>query len=187
MQPAVKPKSPPRRIFVDYKDPNVLHHFGPLVLAQWQIPRVLRQGFAAIGRTSPSPVNGHMLIDTGATATCISEEAARDLGLHPVGLQMGFGAGGEHQNPVFHALLILGICDPKKGTTVLGAEQRVQAIPKLEESFRRMDVRDGNGNPVRLIGLLGRDFLRHTKFTYDGHGNFEVIVRLDTLGAISVS
>lgn len=182
-QPSVIPPRPPRRIFVDYQDPQQLRILGPLIVAVWEIPLALSQALIAVGQPIPQPIVGHMLIDTGASATCMSMDVAAELGLKPVGLVNGYGASGSHKNQVYHALLKIRIVDqsrPDKGHLEIASEQRVQGIPELHRSMDSLKPTT-NGKPIRLVGLLGRDFLRHTRFHYDGDGNFEVIIKTETL------
>jgi len=46
-----------------------------------------------------------MLVDTGATFTCMSLDVARELQLSPADLRGSYGAGGLHENEVFEAFL----------------------------------------------------------------------------------
>ena len=80
--------------------------------------------------------------------------------------QKAFGAGGLHDAPVFFANLEIAISDPQTQLgSVFGWEQEVQAIPNLHECVPNLVL---NGQPVEVVGLLGRDILRHAKINYDG-------------------
>jgi hypothetical protein len=115
----------------------------------------------------PDPVDGAMLVDTGADSTCIAKDVALELGLQAVDVRKGLGAGGEHENTIYAAKLTIQI-DKEKGRrssawVTIGAA----GIPRLREQFEARDVTI-NGEPLRLIGLLGRDLLSFARITYQG-------------------
>lgn len=108
-----------------------------------------------------------MLVDTGATATAIALDAARELGLQQTGIRRSYGVSGLHTSPLFSALLTLTIKDGGATTTLTLVREAI-GVPDLSEPYRAIDARDGQGKQVRLIGLLGRDFLQHVTMTYRG-------------------
>ena len=64
----------------------------------------------------PQPVVGVVLIDTGASNTCISQRVAERLNLKPLRIADGLGAGGTHRNPVYvFVQLQIGFGDAKTG------------------------------------------------------------------------
>lgn len=146
--------------------PEFLAANGPLLVGSWSLPRAVLDALTAAGKPIPSEVNGALLLDTGATGTCISLKAANLLGLHPTRLQDGYGAGGVHKNPVFLANLEIRITDPRTQLgSAFGWEQEVQGIPDLEKCVHGLNLL---GQPMEVVGLLGRDILRHCKIHYDG-------------------
>ena len=150
-----------------YADPAGLMQVGPLVVAQWSLPMSLQLALTNRGRPVPPPVSGHMLVDTGATKTCIAEEVAQALNLKPVNKMTGTGAGGRHVNNGYFAHLTIVIVDPSGKRTVIENEEMIQGIPELSSHSKKLGILHG-GKPVIFVGLLGRDFLRHAKFIYDG-------------------
>ena len=55
---------------------------------------------------------------------------------------------------------------------------QVMGIPELEKS----QYLEFGGQPVKVIGLLGRDFLRHATLFYDGiGGRFQVTINRETI------
>jgi hypothetical protein len=47
-------------------------------------------------------------------------------------------------------------------------------VPDLEKQLSNLEV---GGQPIQLVGLLGRDFLRHTIMTYrGGAASFEIVI-----------
>jgi hypothetical protein len=138
--------------------------------------------FTKLGRPLPPPVRGFMLVDTGATKTNIAEEAALRLGLRPVGQSRGFGASGQHVRNDYEVHLSIRIIDQHGNKTVIESEQLVSGVPDLMKHSEALGLRN-NDRPVAFIGLLGRDFLRHTTFMYSGtRGFFEIRVDLSTMG-----
>ena len=123
-----------------------------------------------------------MLVDTGATATCAAIDVMeKELGLRQTGVMRTRGAGGVHENPLYFARFILKITDKKGHTTSITREAPVMGIPELEGAGT--GIRDGNGDPVKLIGLLGRDFLSTVKLIYDGpNATVNIKVDLEKLG-----
>jgi hypothetical protein len=54
---------------------------GPVVQASVSVAQQIAQPLLQKGLSLPAPISGIALIDTGATTTCIDEEAARQLKL----------------------------------------------------------------------------------------------------------
>jgi hypothetical protein len=152
----------------------MLFRRGPLVTASWQVPDSVANALQASGRVPPDRVSGAMLVDTGATRTCISRKAAEMLGLQPIRLQPGYGSGGATMNPLYVAKFSLDIAQGQ-----FSWEQHAQGIPDLDRYGQGVAVA---GRPMEVIGLLGRDVLSHTKLTYDGiDGTIEIILDLGSL------
>lgn len=164
---APPPKEQAPAGFVHAYGPGVLADYGPLILAYWTVPTVVEDYLRKQGATVPDPVHGALLLDTGATGTCISIKAADALGLQATRMAPGFGSGGDTLNPVFQAKLHIPMANPGGVTRVIMREDEVQGIPKLEEHFKRNPLAY-SGAQIELIGLLGRDVLAATRFTYDG-------------------
>ncbi len=155
---------------------------GPIVYASWRVPEPLEAILQEAGKPVPSPVLGGLLLDTGAGKTCISENAAHDLGLNPIRLAKTYGAGGEYELSVVNARLGFRVSSSRSEHDV-SFETEAQVIPLLEAGGRQMGLRSGDTD-IRLIGLLGRDLLRHAQVSYDGiNGSFEISFDLASLSA----
>jgi hypothetical protein len=180
--PASLPRTPPNRFTVNYTDPEALKTAGPLVPASWAVPPVKAALLEQAGRPVPPVVNGHMLVDTGARGNCMALDVATgDLGLTPVAILDTYGVHGKQKTLVFEAQLILSIKDTFGNTTTIQSVQRVLGVKDMESLFAAMGVQVGK-QPIRLIGLLGRDFLRHATLIYKGpSGAFEVIMDLSSM------
>ncbi|GAB5547847.1 MAG: hypothetical protein SangKO_076070 [Sandaracinaceae bacterium] len=156
----------PTRIEVGYGSAAVLQGAGPLIGAELRVPNAIAEKLGKEGKPIPPPVLGHLLVDTGASSTCIAEDAAQQLGLKPVDVGKTYGAGGLHENNIYQVFIAMHIVDAKhQKTSTISNETRAMGIPKLNNL---QGVLHGNGQPVRLIGLLGRDVLKHATFVYRG-------------------
>jgi len=107
------------------------------------------------------------MVDTGATRTAISMEAAQELGLQQIDVANTYGAHGLQQNPIYEAHFSVSISGPG-GESGVQADLRVLGIRDMEAMFQKLGVKTGGQDGGRLVGLLGRDFLRYTVLTYDG-------------------
>jgi hypothetical protein len=175
-----QPRSPGKPFFrIQCPTPQDLATVGPLIVGEWSVPDVLAQALRAAGRPVPPPVTGHLLVDTGATRTCIALEVAQQLGLSKVGVGKTYGAGGLHENLVFAAVLKMNAQVPNstQGFQFM-AIQPVMAVPDLSRGLRgTFDL--NTGQQIVLVGLLGRDFLRHTRIDYRGNEGV-VEIHVDT-------
>lgn len=139
---------------------------GPQFYCNWHIPAAVADALRKAGRPVPPMAQGAILLDTGATRTCIAQKTADELGLQPTRMQDGFGAGGKHSNPVYLARLEIKIVHPKTGAIHPYAwEQEVEGIPELHNCAAPLVW---NRQTMLVTGLLGRDILRHAKVYYDG-------------------
>lgn len=157
--------------------PDFLQRYGPVFRATFTISDALREKYEAEERPIPDPVDGLMLLDTGAQTTSISSKAADALGLQPARVCTSHGADGKHTANMYYTRLWIRLTDGKR-QTVLGWNLEVRGIPDLHEYLR---IGPPDGKKVEVIGLLGRDILRKAKVTYDGDGGyFKVRFNLDT-------
>jgi hypothetical protein len=120
----------------------------------------------------PTPVQGFMLIDTGASGLTIDASVVRELGLEPSGrLQDAHGLVGLSKMPEYEATLLLLLTDARGNTEWKGFPVYAWQTPESE-----MFQSEGGG--VRVVGILGRLVLQYATFVYDGMGgSFEL--RLD--------
>jgi hypothetical protein len=117
---------------------------------------------------------GYMLIDTGATGTCIALDVAQEMGLTPIRLTQSYGAHGLQENPIFFAHLDVVFDAPGKAATAITGDRDVTGVKDLHKFIDHMQIKPTPGFPHRLIGLLGRDWLRHGTLLYEGSkGRFE--------------
>jgi len=156
---------------------DTLENCGPQFFCAWGVAEADAVALRSAGREVPNPITGALLLDTGATRTCIALQAAQELGLQARRMQEGFGANGKYSNQVFLARLEIRIAD--QNTKVIHPfswEQEVEGIPELHNFAAPLRL---NGQIVPVSGLLGRDILKHAKIRYDGpagklHFQFDV-------------
>jgi len=171
---AKKKRGVPPGSITKYSTPESLAVCGPILKATWSVPPALAQALAEGGESAPNPVVGYMLVDTGASATCIALDAAQELRLSPLRYAKSYGAGGLHELPVFGVLLTITFSDPMGGQHGVNGEVEAKGIPELGEYFRRLPMESKGSFPMRMIGLIGRDLLRHATFVYKGSiGQFD--------------
>ncbi len=121
--------------------PRGLERLGPTIVAI--VGKVPAEGVPQ--PDVPSPVTTVALIDTGATLSCIDEKLAQQLSLPVIDRRDVGGVGGRKKHNVYLAHMIV---------PALGAESK--------GAFLGVDL--SAYQPV----LLGRDFLAHTIFIYNG-------------------
>jgi hypothetical protein len=68
---------------------------GPVVQATVTIEENAGKGLLAQGKSLPTPMAGLALIDTGASGTCIDDQAAKDLGLPVIDVASVTAATGQ--------------------------------------------------------------------------------------------
>lgn len=137
-------------------------------MGEWSVPKADESVVLADGGALPKPISGALLIDTGAASTCIAQDVADSLCLRPARVAKTYGAGGLHELPEYRARMKVWLKTVQPGQPkAVGFEAFVIAIPELNDSIERHNLKL-EGVPVRLVGLLGRDFLRNGTLTYDG-------------------
>ncbi len=110
----------------------------------------------APGMSTPAPVSGYALIDTGVAMTSVDESVCKSLGLVPSGAVPLGHAGGTG----VHYCYPVEIAFP--GTQLPPFQQPMAVSVNLQSQ-----------SPI--IVLFGRDLLSVIKFTYNGvQGRFEI-------------
>jgi hypothetical protein len=117
------------------------------------------------GHAPTASITHKMLIDTGAQLTVVEKTVPDFLGLVPLRFQEIEGVGGVIVDcPVYRLMIELGVGDRA------GNHGRVYFLSDIVAV-------EPAGQVERLhVGLLGRDFLSHVRFVYDGpKGEFAII------------
>jgi len=128
-------------------DPSLLERHGPVIPAQIEIPTVLAQQMQRAGAPVPQPVTGNALIDTGATLSAVDAQVLTSLGIASTGIVPVWTPSGPTRQPVFASKV---------------------AIPAMRLVVEIPRVLGAQLQGAGIIALLGRDFLRHTLFEYNG-------------------
>jgi predicted aspartyl protease len=124
-----------------------LHQRGPVIQVSVTIEQNAGKGLTAQGRTLPPLKSGWALIDTGATNTCIDEQAARELGLPVIDVGRMTSATHAHQTCNIYPVQIV-----IPGTLALNSPRTVGAALASQD----------------LLVLIGRDVLSKCNLFYNG-------------------
>ncbi len=131
---------------VDLHPSFALQQRGPIVQVTVTIEQNAGKGLLAQGKTVPTPKPGLALVDTGATGTCIDEQAAQELGLPVIDVaKMTSATHADQQCNVYPVQIIVpGI--------ILNSPRTIGAALA----------------PQGLLVLIGRDVLRICNLFYNG-------------------
>jgi len=132
---------------------QILPQHGPVVDVHIGVSEPKRIALIAAGQPVPPPESCRLLIDTGASLTCIDSWVIQQLGLSPTGAASfhtpSTSAGNAHSCNQYD--VFLSIQHP-----VLA--RMFHATPVFESAFKHQGI----------DGLLGRDILQHCLFIYNG-------------------
>jgi hypothetical protein len=99
----------------------------------------------------------------------MATHVAETLGLLPIGTMKTFGVHGEQENERFYARFSAHFAQDvsmSKGASIV-IEREFIGVPGMETVLSHAGI-VVDGEPLVIVGLLGRDFLRHTTLTYRG-------------------
>lgn len=166
------------RVAQDFQDPGKLYHFGPVIKGGWHLSPEDEERLRLGGLPIPERVAGYLLIDTGATKTAIDEDVARELNLNPVAQDYVTGVSGAGLHNFYKAAVFLELGDVHGDKVAMSLfKDQFAAVRQLRANYDRAKLVAPNGTPLRVIGLLGRDFLQFTQLHYDGlKGNWRMEV-----------
>lgn len=171
--------SPPPSKFRYQLPPTFLERVGPIIKGVIGVPVSIAEALRKAGKPVPPAVSGYMLIDTGATTTCIATDVCQELELPVIDKAHTYGAGGLHVSEVYPVRVEIHIQEGAAVSSV-NMELPTRAVPDLSKHFGNL-VKNGD-KPARLVGLVGRDLLRHATLTYNGDtGEFGLEFHLNTL------
>jgi hypothetical protein len=143
--------------------PANLRDVGPLIPAAWTLPRPRLMDLHARSLPEPTPIQGFMLIDTGAAGLIIDASVVRELGLEPTGRsRQGHGLSGSAMFDEYEASLLMPLTDGQGVQNWKGLPVCAWLMPDL-----RIFEPEGE-NPPRIVGIIGRLLLRYATFRYDG-------------------
>jgi predicted aspartyl protease len=119
---------------------------GPILQVSVTIEQNSGKGLIAQGKTLPSPKSGIALIDTGASNTCIDEQAAKDLGLPVIDVANMQSASHEKHPCNIYPVQIITPIVTLNAPRAMGAALASQG----------------------LLVLIGRDVLQNCTLFYNG-------------------
>ena len=134
-----------------------LQQRGPVVQVSISVEQNIAQQLLAQGVTLPPPEVGFALIDSGATSTCIDDDAARRLRLPAIDVVAVASASHASTQQNVHPMQI-----EVRGLPITISAPRAIAAPLASQG---------------LLVLIGRDVLQHCTLFYNGPaGSFSLSV-----------
>lgn len=127
---------------------------GPLIRVAINVSKYREQALIAAGQAIPTWVGATLLIDTGASGTCIDPSVLQPLGIPPSGavsMQTPSTNGTPHTCSQYDVQLHI------YGADMTIPPLQLDALPVLETVLR----------PQGIDGLLGRDVLEQCVFIYN--------------------
>lgn len=121
---------------------------GPVVQVVVTAAKSILSELLQQGITPPVPVPGLALIDTGASVTCIDDDAATKLKL-----------------PVVDVVRVTSASHPSAEQNVYPVSFQIQGLPVIVDSPRAVGALLASQG---LVALLGRDVLQHFTLFYNG-------------------
>ena len=134
--------------------PNLLAANGPVIQIQIETPPVLAESLQKASTPIPNPIEGFVLIDTGASITAIDVSIFTQLGINPNGIAMVGTAGGPQQQSTYPVRLTF------PGTGIPGVNH-AKALGCNLAGQLVLGTRP-------LIALIGRDILQRFILIYNG-------------------
>lgn len=171
------------KIALDAVGQKHLRQAGPMIPASWCPTPEREQQLRLLGKQVPKPIEGYLLLDTGAAHVSIDTDVARELNIMPMGKKQevhGFGGGGEVDH--YLANLILPVIPFKNGKPLAGtfgfrSPVEAWASKDIRKNHLEWGYTTTDGKPLHVIGILGRIILQFTRFTYDGlTGSVEIFI-----------
>ena len=130
---------------------------GPVVQVTLGVGRAIDEQLLQQGVTLPAPVSGLALIDTGATSTCIDDDAAQQLQLPAIDVVTVASASHASIQQSVHPVQIEVV-----GWPITFDAPRAIAAPLRSQG---------------ILVLIGRDVLQHTILVYNGPtGSFSLSI-----------
>jgi hypothetical protein len=132
---------------------NLIDYDGPIINVL-VAPSFLRQNsLTAAGLQVPAPIFARMLIDTGASSTCIEESILTNLGLVPTGaIMMNIPSTGQAPLQAF----------------VYDVSMQFSGHNGNSYTFHNLAAVGCDFSGQNIDGLFGRDALAQARFIYSG-------------------
>lgn len=135
----------------------VLTQRGPIVQVTVSVGQQIATQVLQSGGTLPQPVSGLALIDTGATTTCVDEDAAKKM-----------------QLPVIDVVKVASASHAAAEQNVYPIQIEVVGLPITVNAPRAIGA---PLQPQGVLVLIGRDVLQHCVLVYNGPaGSFSLSI-----------
>lgn len=125
----------------------VLLKQGPCVQVTIGLAQSIAEQLLQQGKPIPQPISGLALIDSGASSTCIDDQAAQELKL-----------------PVTNVVNVASASHSSTQQNVYPIQVQITGLPISFES----GAIGAALAPQKLLALLGRDVLQHCTLFYNG-------------------
>jgi predicted aspartyl protease len=125
-----------------------LQQRGPVIQVSITLEQSLATTLVQQGKSVPQPITGLALLDTGASNTCIDDEAARNMGL-----------------PVIDVGSMISATHTKTSCAIYPIQIEITGFPMRFQSPRTMGAALKEQG---LLLLLGRDLLMACTLFYNG-------------------
>lgn len=126
---------------------------GPVIDVLVHISAPRKSAIESAGLPVPPPVRSRLLIDTGASCTCLDEGVIELLNLTPSGATPIQTPSTTESNPHLCNQYDVSLIIPHNALS-----RQFNAVPVIESKFSHQGI----------DGLLGRDILNHCVFIYNG-------------------
>lgn len=131
---------------------------GPFFTIEIQVPPDISDALKAAGEPVPEPETGIAIIDTGASLTCVHQEALERLKLNPFDIVKTGTANGIVDQQVYPASIVF----PTRRWRI-----NLQGVAGVD--LTGQNILDP---PQPVIALIGRNVLENWVFAYNGPGGF---------------
>ena len=137
------------------KPQKVLESRGPILQVNLSVASAFADQLLKENKPVPQAITGFALLDTGASCTCIDDDAAKKLGLPVIDkVKMSSASHNESEKNVYPAII-----------EVLGMPMKINADRVIGASLAAQD----------LLVLFGRDLLSNFTLFYNGaNGEFTI-------------
>lgn len=133
-------------------NPQAIRIKGPVIPVEIFLPNVLVSSIEKEGKPIPSPVTGHVLIDTGATISAVDEGVIKSFGINPIGSSQVNTPSGDSMQFLYPVQFSF------PGTL----------LPRVDFGA----VLGSILKPQGIIALFGRDILSLFVLVYNGPGGY---------------
>ena len=133
---------------------SVIDSHGPIIPVHIFISEQRGEALRKAGMPIPQPIACNLLIDTGASCTCIDSAIIKSLGIPSTG---NISLHTPSTGSMAHSAKTYDI-----SMYILGSEQQ----PKIINAIQVVECYFGS---QALHGLLGRDILASSRLIYSGH------------------